>query len=277
MTDRNDLPEERDLPASRLHARRKHLLSEIGKDTDRRPFYRRPLVIRAAAAVAVVVIVLAVLSVVDVFGPNGPSLVEKAQAALVVPGDVVLHFKTSGFQDDGDGTTAEWSDETWQLGASPEVWRRVELSTGAPILETAHTADGTTQVYDAEANTIYQTPGGLAIPDGPEYFRAEVTKLLDSGTAKEDGHVDFEGRDAVRIVSDDGSQTYIVDAKTGEPLQWQTKGTMGGVTLRITYDKLPATEANSALAELAKQHPGAAVDTDPQHYQDAIGRLAPKG
>lgn len=130
---------------------------------------------------------------------------------------------------------------------------------------------------DALANTVYQMPGELAIPDGPEYFSAEVTKLLDSGTAKEDGHVDFEGRDAVRIVSDDGSQTYIVDAKTGEPLQWQTKGTTGSVTLRITYEKLPATEANSALAELAKQHPGATVDTDPQHYQDAIGRLAAKG
>jgi hypothetical protein len=57
------------------------------------------------------------------------------------------------------------------------------------------------------------------------------------------GRVDFEGRDAVRI----------------------------------TYDRLPATEANSALADLLKQHPGAAVDTDPQHYQDATGRLAPKG
>jgi hypothetical protein len=277
MSDRFELPEERDLPASRLHARREHLLSEIRKESQGQPFFRKPLVWRVAAGIAVVAVVLAVLSVVDVFGPNGPSLIEKAQAAVTVQENVVVHLKTTGFQDNGDGTTAEWSDETWQLSSALQVCRRVEIVSGAPTLETAQTAGGWSQVYDAETNTIYQVQGGVVTPDGPETFRAMVTDLLDSGGTKADEHLTFQGLDAVRIVSADGSQTYIVDAKTGEPLQWQTRGTNGSVTMRITYEKLPATDANAVLVDLAKQHPGAAIDSDQQHYQDALGKLAPKG
>ncbi len=277
LMDPHQLPEQRDLPDRRLHARREHLLSETSRRAERRSLFRRPLVRGTAVAVGLAVVVLGVLSLVNVFGSNGPSIVGKAQAALEVPANLVLHFKTAGTQDNGDGTSVSWADETWQLGSSQQSWRRIETSSDVAPAETAHTGQGYSQVYDPATNTIYQASESVSQTDSPDTFKAEAMNLLNSGSAKVDGHVAVDGRDAMRIVSADGSLTYIVDAKTGEPIEWQTKGAGGGVTMRLTFEKLPALSDNLKLVDLVSQHPGAALDSDPQHYRDAVARAFPKG
>jgi hypothetical protein len=253
----------------------------------RAPFFRRPVVRGTLAAVGVAVIVLVVLSVVNVFGAGGPSIVEKAQAALAVPQNTILHFKTVGVQDNGDGTTATWSDDSWISTADPASARRIETASDTPAVETAVSASGLYQIYDAKADTVYskqatsseelEIAASLTKGDEFQWFKDEALKVLQAPDSKVEKNLDFEGREAVRITSGDGVRIYIVDAKTNDPLEWQTKGDGGGSTLRITYEKLPATAANLALTDLAKQHPDAKVDSNADHYQEVLGKLFPKG
>ena len=67
----------------------------------------------------------AVLSIVNVFGGNGPSMVDKAVAALAHPKNAILHMKVVGTESDKSG-----GDFT---------------STG---VETGAAENGLTQIYD---------------------------------------------------------------------------------------------------------------------------------
>lgn len=113
------------------------------------------------------------------------------------------------------------------------------------------------RAYDASTNTISEGafPRGKRIP--LKDFRGGVLDLLESGSARVDGHELVGGRDAIRIVSGDGQMTYLVDASTYDPIEWR-KG--AGATIRfLLYEELPATPANLALVSVAAQHPTATV------------------
>ena len=110
-----------------------------------------------------------------------------------------------------------------------------------------------------------------------EPFREQILHLLDS-RAIEDGRVMIDGREAVRIVSQDGHTTYLVDAETYAPLELRTTGDGGEVTLTfLVYEELPRTAANEALLSLSAQHPTARVNRDAVDYQAAESRLYPHG
>jgi hypothetical protein len=95
---------------------------------------------------------------------------------------------------------------------------------------------------------------------------------------RDEGLVDYGGRQARRFTATDGSATYIVDAATFDPIEWETRGTDGGTRLRFTaYEKLPATPESLALTDLEAQHLGARVVDDPQEYEAAVSRLYPHG
>jgi hypothetical protein len=87
--------------------------------------------------------------------------------------------------------------------------------------------------------------------------------FLQSGDAQEDGRVSIDGRDAIRIVTED--LTLVVDANSHEPIEWtttltETAGRYETSTTRIeTYEWLPPTAANLALVDLDTQHPTAAT------------------
>jgi hypothetical protein len=111
-----------------------------------------------------------------------------------------------------------------------------------------------------------------------EPFRAEILALLRSGRAQETGHVEVDGRDAIRIESPDGSQVYFVEPVTYAPIEWVSTGNGGGVTLRFpVYEELPVNADSMMLLDLEAQHPGARVVRDPAAYQDAEARLFPHG
>jgi hypothetical protein len=116
--------------------------------------------------------------------------------------------------------------------------------------------------------------------DGPaeEPFRAEILALLNSGRAEVTGHVDVDGRDAIRIESPDGKHAYLVDAESYAPIEWTSEGDGGSVTLRFpVYEELAVDADSMQLLDLEAQHPGARVVRGATAYQEAEARLFPKG
>jgi outer membrane lipoprotein-sorting protein len=263
-------------------------MSEIRRENEPRPVFRRPLIRAAAAAVAVAAIALSVLSVVDVFGANGPSIVAKAQAALEVSENTVLHFKVVS-RENGDSSTTR-STETWQSTSIPVTMRYLEtVSPGKAPKERQYDASGIQRIYDPETNTIYeidrQTATDQQIPfDENEMeaiflkFKEDALDLMESEDVKIESATLENGREVVRITSTSSGAagvpgTYVIDAETGEPLQWQTGNGQGTLTMDITLEKLPATDENLKLMDLVAQHPDAKIRSDPAAFKQAFERL----
>jgi outer membrane lipoprotein-sorting protein len=302
---------------------------DLGRRRRRRYALRGAVLLAAAAAVA--------LGVLSALPTGGPSVVKKAAAALASD-DSILHYQVNAVQQNGDGTTATWSSETWQLLVAPYTRRQIEVDTNAPRAE-AMTSGDTDELYDASNDTIYITtnqdlvaarmpeitivsksrlqklvhnpnvntvylvksgdsrPSVMATAEGAkrlrerlangnadssgapeEDFRSEILALLQSGKVQVVGHVNVDGRDAIKLESPDGKQVYIVDAATYDPIEWTTTGTSGGVTLRFpVYEKLPVDDQSMALLDLQAQHPGAQVVRDVHAYMAAESRLYPHG
>lgn len=114
----------------------------------------RPTLIRVTAVCVTAAAAVAILSVVGVFGKNGPSLVDKAAAALAPSQASILHIDMKGSQTNADGSVDAWSDESWQAGTKPYDRRQIEIGSEGTRVETAM-VDGVTQVYDPATDTIY--------------------------------------------------------------------------------------------------------------------------
>jgi hypothetical protein len=301
---------------------------DLGSRRRRRYALRGAAVLAAAAAVA--------LGVLGALPAGGPSVVKKAAAALAAD-DSILHYQVNAVQDNGDGTTATWSSETWQLLVAPYTRRQIQVDPRDPRAE-ALTSGDTTELYDSSNDTIYITTSeqlrATRIPTmqivsqsqlqklvhnpkvtaayrilpgtnrpvivttkagakrvreqlaresdntsgAPEDFRSDILALLQSGKVQVVGHVTVDGRDAIKLQSPDGKHVYLVDAQTYDPIEWTTKGTTGGVTMRFpVYEKLPVDDQSKALLSLQAQHPGARVVRDVKAYEAADSRLYPHG
>jgi hypothetical protein len=285
---------------------RSELERAIAQDTAR----RRPIVLRSAAVFVVAGALGAAALASGVFTANGPSIVERASAALAVQGQTILHVTVVGHQENGGGTTSTWRDESWQSTMPPYERLQVEQIGTGPVTETSSAGDAES-LYDAKTNTVYvrEEPaapvvggkvlrwknadgkvhriivsGGRPAPpktqDDPiaEPFRREVLELLRSGDAKEAGRVTLDGREAIRIVGNGGRATYFVDADTYDPIEFRTEGDGGGTSLRfVTYETLPLNEANAGVLSVQRRHRDAKVVNDPAAFREAQGRLFPKG
>jgi hypothetical protein len=278
----------------------------------RRRRRNRRIAIRAGSTVAVAVIALVVLSVVNVFGAGGPSIVERAAAALAPScGNTIRHIHLVATVPDGKGGTAGWDEETWTLLVSPYSFRSVQAARpGFPPAESATNGNLGSQIYDPATNTVYvyeavapseadlqkkaqlegktveqmkQDDAAKAAVGFKDKFQGVVDRMLASGKATVDRDLVVDGRHAVRITGVDGDADiiYTVDAKTYDPIEFQVVPAAAGTdkanaatTMRfLAYDTLPATDANLALFDLAAQHPGATVDRDPQDFAAAQLRL----
>ena len=309
------------------------LESAVRRDLRARRTRRRA--IRSAAVLAVAA--ATVLGLLSALPTGGPSVVEKAAAALA-PDDSILHFRLKAVQHNGDGTTATWQSETWQLLVEPYTRRQIEVDGTDGIRAESASSGDTTELYDSRNDTIYITTGKAlraartptiqivskaqlqklvhnpkvtaayriapgthrpvvvttqegakryreqiareaANTDGaPEDFRSDILALLQSGKVRVVGHVSVDGRDAIKLESSDGSEVYIVDATTYDPIEWTATGTSGGVTVTFpVYEKLPVDNRSMALLSLQAQHPGAKVVGDMQAYMSAESRLYPHG
>ena len=279
------------------------------RTTTRRRVARLGVVALAGAAVA-----LGVLASLPGGGESGG--VARAAAVLRASSGTILHTDMTGRQVNPDGSVATWRDERWQLMGARHDARQIETSAdgraetattnGASQLydtatNTIYThepepkfrfekgptedtirlvvpkADGTSYVKVIRKNDVKKLTGDASSAETEdEPFRTKILLLLQSGEAKEAGHVDVGGRDALKLDLGDGS-TYLVDAQTYDPIEYTIRR-MGTVTLTFrTYEKLPSTPENRALLSLRAQHPDARVDDDPAHYEAAQARLFPHG
>jgi outer membrane lipoprotein-sorting protein len=322
----NTLPPSLDRFGEELeHAARR----DLGHRRRRRYALRGAVLLAGAAAVA--------LGVLSALPNGGPSVVKQAAAALAAD-DSILHYQMNAVQQNGDGTTATWRSETWQLLVAPYTRRQIQIDPNDPRAESVTSGD-TNELYDSSNDTIYvatsqelraarmpeieivsksklekltgstrvnaayvmRKHGSTAVKviatkagakhleqeltqqaddsvGAPEDFRSEILALLQSGKVEVVGHVTVDGRDAIKLESLDGKETYIVDASTYDPIEWATRGTSGGVTLRFpVYEKLPVDDQSLALLDLRAQHPGAQVVRDAHAYIAAESRLYPHG
>jgi hypothetical protein len=114
---------------------------------------RRRRLTRSAALVAVAAAgAVGVLSLVSTSG--GPSIVDRAAAALQSSGDTILHYRMNAEEQNGDGTSVNWHSETWQLLVAPYTRRQIQVGSDGTHAE-SESQGGTNELYDASANTIY--------------------------------------------------------------------------------------------------------------------------
>jgi outer membrane lipoprotein-sorting protein len=145
---------------------------------------RRRRAIRAAAVLAVVA--AAALGLLSVFGSEGPSVVERAAAALQYSDNSILHYRFDATQQNGDGTVATWQQETWQLLVPPYTRRQIAIDTDAPRAESVSRGN-LNELYDAGNDTIYiATSAELRAARMPQIeivSQSELAKLTGSSTA----------------------------------------------------------------------------------------------
>jgi len=121
----------------------------VGRDLSSRRMRRG--VFRGAAVLAVAA--AAALGLLSALPSGGPSIVQRAAAALE-SSDSILHYQIDAEQQNGDGTSVNWSSETWQLLVPPYTRRQIEVQAGSPRAESV-TRGGLNELYDASNNTIY--------------------------------------------------------------------------------------------------------------------------
>jgi hypothetical protein len=144
------------------------------RDLGHRRMRRR--LIRATAVLAVVAAgALGLLSALT--NGRGPSVVERAAAALQASGDTILHFRMNAEQQNGDGTSASWHSETWQLLVAPYTRRQIEVESDGIRAESMTQGD-TNELYDSATDTIYiATSEELRAANMPEITIVSASKL----------------------------------------------------------------------------------------------------
>jgi hypothetical protein len=251
---------------------------------------RRRLIWQGALVVGAAAIVLAVLSIVNVFGAGGPSIVEKAVAALDPSANAIIHVKITGTESGAGGYQSTSVEESWASTESPFTRRDVQAFEGSPVVETVQDTTGFAQTYDAATNTIYQPPQSGVFQlsgDQSDSYRQMILDLLTSGDAVVEGNDTIDGQKVIRIAatkdygtSADGTKYgtwYYVDPDTKNPVAWHLTRD-GGKVVDFhfdVYEQLPATDSNSKLLDLAAQHPGAALNTSLEDYQKSLGMDVP--
>jgi hypothetical protein len=135
----------------------------------------------AAVGTAAAVVIGAALALTGDEGngvtPASAAVVRHAIAALAQAPGTILHVDMRGTQDNGDGTTIAWRDESWQLNAAPYSRRQVETTAAGTTVESGNVG-AAEQVYDPATDTIYV---GLPSAQSSAARRAQRTYWLFPG------------------------------------------------------------------------------------------------
>jgi outer membrane lipoprotein-sorting protein len=138
---------------------------------------RRRRTVRAAAVLAVVA--AAALGLLSALGTGGPSIVQRAAAALQSSDDTILHYRFDATQRNGDGTVVTWKQETWQLRVAPYTRRQIAVDGSDGIRAESVSSDGTNELYDSRTGTIYvATDQQLFAARMPEITIVSKSKLM---------------------------------------------------------------------------------------------------
>jgi hypothetical protein len=264
-----------DLPDSLLRYRHQ-LERAVATDAARR---RRRT--RLGAVAALLGLIVVVVNVIPSGGSDRrlpsvapASAIERAAAALKSDRRTILHARMEGRQYDETMPDVRWVNESW---AGAGGYRMVETPPEGQVTETEH-VDGYDRIWDGERVLEAPAPAAGSAPALNDSFREQVLGDLRTGHARVAGHVRRGGRDALRLVMRRAGATYIVDARTYNPIELRTRGTGGGTVLRfVTYERLPVTVATRKLLSISAQHGDAPVVRDPAAYRAAVTRLFPHG
>jgi hypothetical protein len=91
--------------------------------------------------------------------PAAAAIIRHAAAALAQAPGKVLHIRFTGVQDNGDGTTVSWSQESFSEQRPPYDARLInERLSGTPPGVEQGTVNGVSQLYDPTRNVIYIGP-----------------------------------------------------------------------------------------------------------------------
>jgi outer membrane lipoprotein-sorting protein len=136
---------------------------------------KRRRLIRVTAVLAIVT--AGALGLLGALSTRGPSVVERAAAALQSSNDAILHFQMNAEQQNGDGTSVSWHSETWQLLVAPYTRRQIQIGSDGIRAESV-SEDDTNELYDPGDDTIYSaTSQELRNANMPEITIVSQSKL----------------------------------------------------------------------------------------------------
>ena len=127
------------------------LESAVGRDLRGRRTRRR--MVRGAVVLAVAG--AAALGLLSGLTGGGPSVVQRAAAALESSDAGILHYQIDAEQQNGDGTSVTWHQETWQLRVAPFTRRQIAVDGSDGIRAESVSEGDTNELYDARTGTIY--------------------------------------------------------------------------------------------------------------------------
>ena len=155
---------------------------ETAVDRDLRTRRTRRRMVRGVAVLAVVA--AAALGLLSGLTGGGPSVVQRAAAALQSSDDSILHYQFDATQQNGDGTVATWKQETWQLRVAPYTRRQISVDSTDGIRAESVSSGDTNELYDAHTDTIYiatsQELVAARMPDITIVSRSKLSKLTGS-------------------------------------------------------------------------------------------------
>ena len=214
---------------------------------------------------------------------TSPGFLEEVQATLTPPAGSVLHFKVVMTENRVGCKVTHPPTEYWIDLTSPHRWRgfdvhQTDICTAGTLIELGGEARKPTLVFRPPSTlepTKEWTPDPEADVDLDPY--GDLRQAIEDGTAHREGRTVLEdGREVERIRHDCdqtkyptcGSMYIYVDPETYMPVR-----SLSGPGLRpgpgatctapcfvqdfVTYDYLPGTPANRALADIRAQHPDA--------------------
>ena len=242
-----------------------------------------PSRMRLALTAATAAVVAAAALVFTAPWGTSPGFLEEVQATLTPPAGSVLHFKLVMTENRVGCKVTHPPIEYWIDLTPPHRWRgfevqQTDICTAGTSIELGGEAGTPTLVF-RPPNTLEPTKAWTPDPEADVDLDpyGDLRQAIEDGTAHREGRTVLEDGRSVERIRHDCDQTelmicgsiYIyVDPETFMPVR-----SLSGPGLRpgpgatctapcfvqdfVTYDYLPGTPANRALADIRAQHPDA--------------------
>jgi hypothetical protein len=142
--------------------------------------------------------------------------------------------------------------------------RKVLLAIKRSVNETA----GTTQAAHID-------PG-----PAPDWLTEDVIEAFRTNAVREAGTMTYQGKEYVKLVTEDGRDAVLVDPETGETVAWiPSPAAFGTPTIVVrTRDTLADDDAGRRQLSLTALHPNATVrDVSPDEFAATLASQYPRG
>ena len=192
-------------------------------------------------------------------GDDGPSLADRAYAAVAPPTDAIRHVVAEATSRRSDGPDVRQRDELWISPDGCRVRFRFERPPGQLAGEV--TQDQTeTRTYLPDEGRVLVTPSGESLLPGDPV--AEFRELYRRGKIRETGRTRLDGREVILLTMTDSdlTATYFFDAETFMPREMRLS-IDGRPSYRyriLVYETLPTQAADQVLT--MPDRPGVEVE-----------------